>query len=142
MKPFRELGSIVVVTLLAHLVGSAILAGVTGGPPMVLAAPFIALFGWFLLIPEFAIVTLQWELAKRNKFSSSHAWLISVFAVCIAFTCFAPKEEGSYTQWAIAYAFGSLIAFSLSFAIIQFHHNSEKRSATERSSADLSLIHI
>lgn len=110
-----------VLTLLVHVVGSSILACVIGGLSMVLATPFMALLGWFMLLPEFAIVTLQWETTKRKWFASTYAWLITVFAACVAFTCLAPKEQGSIMQWTIGYALGSLIAFSLSFATIHFH---------------------
>jgi lipid-A-disaccharide synthase-like uncharacterized protein len=92
---------------------------------MVFAAPFVAFFGWAMLIPEFAIVALQWEMVKRNSNSIIQAWLFSVLGTCIVFTCIGPKEDGNFMLWIIGYALGSLIAFSTSFAIICRHHANE-----------------
>lgn len=127
IKPLKELGSIAVVTLLTHLVGSAILACVTGGPLMILATPFVAFFGWFMLIPEFAIVAIQWEMVKRQKYSTFQSWLLTVLAVCVAFTCIAPKEQGNLNLWITGYALGSLVAFSTSFAMIYYHHSGRRK---------------
>ena len=128
MQPVNELGAIFGITLLAHLVGSAVLAGVTGGPLMLLAAPLVAFFGWFMLIPELAIVALQWELLKRRTFSRTYrAWVVAVFVTSVVFTCFAPKEQGNFTQWSVGYALGSVLAFSISFAIIHSHHKTASK---------------
>ena len=100
---------------------------------MILAASFVAFFGWLMLIPEFVIVTLQWEFTKEKTCSTVKAWLITVLFACAAFTCFAPKEEGSFALWAMGYGFGSLIALSVSFAIIHSLH-SRKDSVANRHS--------
>ncbi|QEG21977.1 hypothetical protein [Mariniblastus fucicola] len=127
MKRIQDIGSIAVVTLIAHLIGSAVLAGVTGGPLTILAAPLLAFFGWFLLLPEFAIVAIQWQVVKRNRFSIIQAWLFTVLLTSVVFSFVAPKEQGSFSLWFIGYALGSTIAFSASFAIIWL-----SRAETER----------
>ena len=118
-KSIEELGAIIGVTLLSHLVGSVIFAGITGGVFMILAAPLVAFFGWFMLIPEFAIVLMQWEILKRQKLPIVKAWIFTVLGSCVAFTLITPKEQGSIWLCATAYAIGSLVAFSLSFEIIR-----------------------
>lgn len=129
MKPFRELTSIAIITMLAHVVGSAILATWTGGLAMLLAGPILAFFDWFMLIPEFAIVAAQWELAKRDRLSKLYSWMLTVLLTSIVFALVGPKEEGKAILWMFGYAIGSLVAFSISLAIIYRHHNLEADSA-------------
>ncbi len=48
------------------LVGTAGLAGFMGGPEDVLAAPLLAVFGWFFIVPIFVVMSLMWALYTQR----------------------------------------------------------------------------
>jgi len=94
------------VVLSMHLLGSAILGVITGGPSMLAGTPIIAFLGWFFIIPEIVGVWLQWKLLDAIK-SSKEYWILMSASLLVGASFMAiagPKEENREFLWSVAYA--------------------------------------
>jgi hypothetical protein len=106
------------ITVSVHLIGSAVLAGVVGGPFAVFACPLLAIFGWFFLIPELCAVWLQWTIYDRVE-SHARQFCLMLCASIVVGALFmgivGPTEEGHAVRWTVAYALagGASAAWSL-----------------------------
>jgi hypothetical protein len=107
---------ILLITGSVHLVGSAVLFGVTSGVEGLLASPLLAIFGWFLVVPEFIGVTVQWIAYKpqRGWRSFWRVWLVSVGVACFGMALVGPKEAGNAFRWTEAYVVATAVSASWS----------------------------
>ena len=109
-------------TVGCHLVGSTILAVVTGGPKAILAGPVLALFGWFFLPIEFLGVVVQWAWFAAGSFSVrtfKAILLVSTLLVPTLVAVLGPKEQLSEVQWALGYGLGTAAAGLCSLVALQ-----------------------
>jgi len=112
---------ILLLTGSVHLLGSAVLFGVIGGPVGVLASPLLSLFGWFFVPVELLGVTVQYHLCDPRKGARSF-WLVLLLSVSIACALMAlvgPKEEGSVLRWTGAYVVATGAAVTWSMFVIR-----------------------
>ena len=106
---FRSAVAITLITGSVHLLGSALICGIVSGPLSMLAAPFLAFFGWFYLMPVFVGVSLQWLAYNPNK-GAVHYWtvmFISIVTAAFLMGLFGLKEQGSEIRWTVAYVVAS-----------------------------------
>jgi hypothetical protein len=104
---------LVIATVAVHIIGSIILGVVTGGAIGVLASPFLAIFGWFVLPVELLLVSLQWYLYYACSFSRRGyqiLLLVSGLLVPAFVAIVGGKEENSEIQWAIGWGLGAAVA--------------------------------
>ncbi|NQT12763.1 MAG: hypothetical protein HQ582_08440 [Planctomycetes bacterium] len=111
---------ILLLTGSVHLLGSAVLFGMLGGPLGVLASPLLSLFGWFFVPVELLGVTVQYHLYDPHKNSRSF-WLmlfLSLSIACALMALIGPKEVGDALRWTCAYIVATAAAVTWSmFAI-------------------------
>ena len=107
----------------SHLVGSAVFSGVLFGLPSVLLSPLLSIFGWFLVLPEIAIVGIQWRCyrPKRSGLLTLVVYIIiSIIIVAPLSAIFGPKEDGKGMLWAVAYAAASSTSMLFNMVMIHF----------------------
>jgi hypothetical protein len=111
---------IVLVTGSVHFVGSAVLFGITSGPDGLSASPFLALFGWFFVLPELVGVTVQWVAYNPSRGARSfwRVMLVSVSIACLVMALLGPKEEGHALRWTAAYVAATAVAASWSMFLV------------------------
>jgi hypothetical protein len=123
---------ILAITASVHLLGSAILFGVIGGPLFVMISPLLSILGWFFLIPEFCGVLLLWSLYDPVATRARHFWLTMCASVLIGalFMGIAgPKEQGHEVRWTIAYMFAGGLSAAWSLAAIRFVKKGRRQRA-------------
>ena len=104
---------IAVATVAVHMIGSVVLGVATGGAIGVIASPFLAIFGWFVLPVEILLVSLQWYLYYALSFSKRGYQILLLVSGILVPTLVAivgPKEENSEIQWAIGWGLGAAVA--------------------------------
>jgi hypothetical protein len=114
---------ILAITVSVHLLGSAVLFGILGGPLFVLASPLLSVFGWFFLIPEFLAVSLQWSLYDPVQARTGQFWLVMALSILVGALLMGglgPKEEGHVVHWTVAYLFAGGAAAAWSLTAILF----------------------
>lgn len=107
---------ILLITGSVHLVGSAVLFGLTSGVEGLWASPLLAIFGWFFVVPEFIGVTVQWcaYRAQGGWRSFWRVWLVSVGVACLGMALIGPKESGNAFGWTEAYVAATAVSASWS----------------------------
>ena len=109
-------------SLVAHLLGSAIFFGIISGPPAILFAPLLALFGWFLIPLESLVIATQSAFQQNPRRRGLVVWLLTVPPAVIVMAAFGPKESGDAVRWAIAYAISTTASASASLAVLLLAH--------------------
>ena len=128
----KAIAAILVATLVAHIVGSAVLFGIISGVYGALFSPLLAVFGWFFLLPEAAGAGVQWLFYRpqERKHMIRFLALSAVIAAAIV-AALGPKEEGSKLHWSVGYAIAAAAAAVASGFVIHFAKISIEDKKTE-----------
>jgi hypothetical protein len=66
----------ILISFVGLLVGAAVLFGIISGPLAVLASPFLAIFGWFYILPILLAVSLIWAIYQPRRKWAIPPWLL------------------------------------------------------------------
>jgi hypothetical protein len=110
---------IVAISVIGFLVGAAVLFGVVSGPLAVLAAPVLAVFGWFYLLPVVVCVTVLWAMNRPRTTWSYHSWLfVAAGALGGGLLMLAIGVRGPEPIWLIGYLTGGCVGGGVCAAMV------------------------
>ncbi|MBE7504419.1 MAG: hypothetical protein HS113_29835 [Verrucomicrobiales bacterium] len=96
------------------LLGAAGLAAVMEGPSGVLAAPLVALFGWFFIVPIFLLVSLMWLIYGRWMLTTSRSVIFvlggALIGAGVMFLVARSGMRGPEPDWLDGYLLGGSVA--------------------------------
>ena len=113
---------IMLISVCCLLVGAGCLAGVMSGPAYVLAAPIVALFGWFFIVPIFILVSVMWALYSPRMVAVP--WrIIFITSGCLTgcgvmFLVALSGMRGPEPGWLYGYLIGGSLAGAVSCYLI------------------------
>ena len=96
------------------LTGSACLGAFMSGPAFIFAAPIVALFGWFYIVPIFVFVTIVWALYGSHWASCPHRVVLMLCCAAVGsgfMLIFGAR--GPEPGWLRGYGVGGFIAGAL-----------------------------
>ncbi len=96
------------------LAGAACLGAAMSGPAFIFAAPFVALFGWFYMVPIYVFVLIVWELYGSHWAGWRHRIVLMLWcgAVGCAFMLLL-GVRGPESGWLWGYGVGGFVSGAL-----------------------------
>ena len=115
----KALAGILVGAGASHVIGSVVLSVVVNGVLGIIAAPLLAIFGWFMVVPEAIGVGVQWMAYKPlNKRRLVLFTLASCVAAAAVAAAIGPKEVGKESRWRLAYALAGCCGAAASAGVV------------------------